>query len=165
VNRDHRALRLLLVTLLCGSCSRSKGHVCDGPTRPPAADEPCPPGTKVIPNRCPFESCRYCEKPDRSRDGPFTTWHTEEIRVEVMPDRNGHWGNYSYYERGRPAEAGWLKNGVRHGTLVRWYHSGAKALEVAYCDGALQHDVRRWSEQGAPLDAGAGWLAPPDGGL
>jgi hypothetical protein len=64
-NRDDWLLGLLLVTLLCASCTRSKGPVCDGPTTPPSVDEPCPSGTSVVPARCPFESCRYCEKPDR----------------------------------------------------------------------------------------------------
>jgi hypothetical protein len=165
VNLEHQILGLILVTLLGCSGNRSKERQCGGPTRPPAVDESCPPGTKVVPKRCPLDSCRYCEKPDRTREGPFVTWYAESIHVEEMPDRNGHWNNHSRLVRGRLREAGWLKSGARDGIFVRWYRNGVKALEATYCDGVLQHDVRRWSEQGAPLDAGAGGSLLRDGDL
>jgi len=84
----------------------------------------------------------------------------------VAPDKHGRWtGNYTRHGRANLAEVGWLKSSVRHGVFVRWYQSGAKALEATYCNGVLQDSIRRWSEQGVPLDAGSGWLAPPDGGV
>jgi len=126
----------VLVALVGASCTKPKPLVCDGPTTPPGESEPCPPGTRPSPQRCPLETCRQCERPDRTREGPFATWYTSEVHIEVIPDEHGHWGNYTEHVRGRVQEAGWFKNGVRN----------------------------RWSEQGAALDGGAGWLTPPDGG-
>src|SRR5262245_37521515 len=142
--------RLLCVALLCVACSKPKpkGPVCDGPTTPPAADEPCPPGTTVSPVTCPLDTCRYCEKPDRARHGPFTTWSVAERWIEIIPDKHGRWGSHMTPVRGDRSEAGWFKNGVRHGLFVRWYREGAKALEATYCNGVLQSGVRRWTERG-----------------
>jgi hypothetical protein len=156
----------LLVALSCFACTtRPKGPAvtCDGPTTPPTGVEPCPPGT-VSRLPCPLWTCRHCEKADGTRHGPYATWYTKEITIEVIPDKKGRWGHQKKHERGRLMEAGWLKNGVRHGATVRWYENGTRALEATYCNGVLQDPVRRRNEQGVSLDAGSGWLAPPDGG-
>ena len=81
-----------------------------------------------------------------------------------MPDRHGHWGSVPYLGRGALEDTGWFENGVRDGAFVRRYQNGTKALEATYCNGVVREPVRRWNEQGQPLDAGAGWLTPPDGG-
>jgi hypothetical protein len=156
---------LLLLALLGASCTKPKpALVCDGPTTMPYESEPCPPGTAVMSHRCPLDTCRHCEKPDGTREGPFLTWYTTEMHVEVIPDKHGRWGNYSKHVRGRLQEAGWFKNGIRNGLFVRWYQNGNRALEATYCNGVVREPVLRWSEQGTPLDAGSGWLTPPDGG-
>jgi hypothetical protein len=165
VSSTASVVAALLFAVASLSCRKALlQQICDGPGELPSSDAPCPPGTAV--SRAGCVECRYCQRPDGTIHGPFTTWYMERIHISDIPTENGGLrGEDMGYGRTYPATAGWVDDGRLHGVYARWHRDGTRALRAVYCHGELSkgQEVQRWPHEPSSAEAEKGWLTPPPG--
>ncbi len=92
-------------------------------------DAACPKGTMFKGTPPPFGDEVWCEKPDGTRNGPWTWWYNDDQMLS----------HGEYDGEGKP-----------HGVWVAWHSNGNRKMHGEYVHGQKQGRWTMWHENGEP---------------
>ena len=120
------------LTLLCAFALSACG----------ASDDGCPEGASREGDEPPRGFEAVCKKPSGEAHGPSRKWHMNgKVQLETAFKDGKEHGVRTEYARegdGKKVRATTFKNGLKDGTEIEWYPSGAKKSETQWAAGKKQ---------------------------